>query len=113
MPLVEWGPVAVWGGAVARGLAVLVAVLVALGGFDRIGGPVVVLSFEPSEPWSRTGVADSACALWVRVGVENAGRRPARGCVGRLMVVSTDDQRRRDVDPLQLRWAGLPRSRAF
>ena len=43
--------------------------------------------------------------------VGNAG--PARGCVGRLISVTTDGETRRDVDPVQLRWAGLPRSRAF
>ena len=35
------------------------------------------------------------------------------GCVGRLISVATDGQLRRDVDPVQLRWAGRPRSQAF
>jgi hypothetical protein len=33
--------------------------------------------------------------------------------VGRLLRVSTGGRPRQDVDPVQLRWAGLPRSRAF
>ena len=39
--------------------------------------------------------------------------RSARGCIGRLIGLTTDGVRRRDVDPLQLRWAGLPLSRSF
>jgi hypothetical protein len=37
----------------------------------------------------------------------------ARGCVGRLINVTTEVEVQADVDPVQLRWAGLPRSRAF
>jgi hypothetical protein len=113
VPMVEWGPVAVWAGAVATVLAVVVAILVAVGAFDRFGGPRLVLTFESGEPWTRVGRRETDRALWVRVGVENGGSRPARGCVGRMMMVSTDGRRRRDIDPLQLRWAGVPLSRAF
>jgi hypothetical protein len=49
----------------------------------------------------------------VRVGVENVGRQPARGCVGRLTGIVTDGVPRADIDPIQLRWAGMPRSRSF
>ena len=51
--------------------------------------------------------------MWIRIGVENRGGGAARGCLGRLLTVSTDGQQRPDVDPVQLRWAGVPRSRAF
>ena len=47
------------------------------------------------------------------MGVENVGRAPASGCVGRLTALRTDGTLRTDVDPVQLRWAGVPRSRSF
>jgi hypothetical protein len=108
---VEWGPVGVWVGAAATVLAVIVAALVALGFFDGLRGPRIHLTFENTEPWCRHG--DENAGLWIRLGVENRGSSPARGCVGRLIAVTTDGTLRPDVDPVQLRWAGLPRSRAF
>jgi hypothetical protein len=45
--------------------------------------------------------------------VENLGSSPARGCLGRLISVTTNGELRPDVDPVQLRWAGVPRSRAI
>jgi hypothetical protein len=51
--------------------------------------------------------------LWARVGVENIGGSTARGCIGRLIALSTDGIARTDVDPLQLRWAGVPGSMSF
>ncbi len=45
--------------------------------------------------------------------MENIGREPARGCIGRIIRVTTDGAVREDVDPLQLRWAGVPRANAF
>jgi hypothetical protein len=111
---IDWGPVSTWFGAVATFLAALVALLVALGLFDSVRGPRLRLTFEDAEPWRRaTATAGGGEVLWVRVGVENVGRAPARGCVGRLIGLTTDGVARPDVDPLQLRWAGLPRSRAF
>jgi hypothetical protein len=113
-PAVDWGPVAAWAGAGATVLVVLVTVLVALGYFERFRGPRLHIAFEPAQPWCRYGTSDgNARALWVRLGVENRGAAPARGCVGRLINVRTDGDWRRDVDPVQLRWAGLPRARAF
>jgi hypothetical protein len=111
---VDWGPVAVWVSAAATFLAVLVSVLIALGLFDHMRRPRVRVTFEPTEPWCRHGDGeDGRGGLWVRVGVENHGRGAARGCVGRLLTVRTDGRPRIDVDPVQLRWAGVPRSRAF
>jgi hypothetical protein len=111
---VDWGPVAVWVSAAATFLVVLVTVLVALGFFDYPHRPRVHVMFEPTEPWCRHGEGEGGSAgLWVRVGVENRGRDAARGCVGRLLAVRTDGRPRLDVDPVQLRWAGVPRSRAF
>jgi hypothetical protein len=112
--VVDWGPVAVWVSAAATFLAVLVTVLIALGFFDHLRRPQVRVTFEPTEPWCRHGEGeDGRGGLWVRVGVENHGRGAARGCVGRLLIVRTDGRPRLDVDPVQLRWAGVPRSRAF
>ena len=111
---VDWGPVAAWAGAVATMLVVITTVLVALGFFASVRGPRIRLTFEATEPWCRRGETErDGKALWVRVGVENRGRGPAMGCVGRLISVATDGALRRDVDPVQLRWAGLPRSHAF
>jgi hypothetical protein len=103
-----------WFAAVATVVATAVALLVAYRVPDAARAPRLRLTFEPTEPWCRTaGLADGREVYWVRVGVENAGREPARGCVGRLIGLTTDGAERPDVDPLQLRWAGLPRSRAF
>jgi hypothetical protein len=111
---VDWGPVAVWVSAAATFLAVLVTALVALGFFDYLRRPRVHVTFEPTEPWCRHGEGeDGSTGLWIRVGAENRGRGAARGCVGRLLTVRTDGLARLDVDPVQLRWAGVPRSRAF
>jgi hypothetical protein len=72
------------------------------------------LTFEQTEPWCRGGVHPvDGEVLWVRVGVENVGQQPARGCVGRLTGIATDGVPRADVDPVQLRWAGVPPSRYF
>jgi hypothetical protein len=111
---VEWGPVGTWVGAIATVLVVITTALVALGYFDSFRGPRIRLTFEASEPWCRRGQAEGGgTALWVRVGVENQGAGPARGCLGRLISVASGGELRRDVDPVQLRWAGVPRSRAF
>lgn len=45
--------------------------------------------------------------------MENRGKSVAYGCVGRLTAVATAGLDRDDVDPVQLRWAGSPRLRAF
>jgi hypothetical protein len=111
---VEWGPVGTWAGAIATVLVVMTTALVALGYFDGFRGPRLRLTFEATEPWCREGKAEGdGTALWVRVGVENLGSSPARGCLGRLISVTTNGELRPDVDPVQLRWAGVPRSRAF
>lgn len=109
-----WGPVGTWAGVVATVLVVITTALVALGYFDFLRGPRLRLTFDTSEPWCRQGrTSHGDPALWVRVGVENVGAGPARGCLGRLIDVTTEDELRPDVDPVQLRWAGMPRSRAF
>ncbi len=110
---VVWGPVATWAGAIATVLIVMTTALVALGYFDSFRGPRIRLTFDATEPWCRQGRTEEGIALWVRVGVENVGHGPARGCLGRLIGVVTNGEVRPDVDPLQLRWAGVPRSRAF
>jgi hypothetical protein len=110
----EWGPLAAWAATGATVLVVITTSLVALGFFERFRAPRIRVTFENTEPWCRWGrLTDGTVALWVRLGVENTGKSTATGCVGRLIEVSTDGKARRDVDPVQLRWAGLPRSRAF
>jgi hypothetical protein len=111
---VDWGPVGLWVSATITLLAVIVTALVALGYFAYLRGPRIHVTFEPSEPWCRGGDGeDGGKGLWIRIGVENRGSGGAHGCVGRLLTVSTDGRPRHDVDPVQLRWAGMPRSRAF
>lgn len=111
---VQYGPVGLWFAATATLVAGLIALLVALGLFERLRGPRLHLTFAPAEPWCRAvEVAPREDVFWVRVGVENKGRSTARGCIGRLTAATTDDVFRSDVDPIQLSWAGVPRSRAF
>lgn len=111
---IDWGPVAAWAGAAATVLVVITTSLVALGFFDRFGGPRITLTFDQRQPWCRHGkLADGTRALWVRLGVENSGRAQAEGCVGRMISASVRGKVRDDVDPVQLRWAGVPHSRAF
>jgi hypothetical protein len=111
---VNWGPIGTWAGAGATVLVVIVTALVALGYFDSLHGPRIHITFGATEPWCRRGrLSDGTTGLWIRIGIENTGAMPARGCIGRLITVSTDGAARRDVDPVQLRWAGMPRSRAF
>ena len=114
MGAVEWGPVSAWVAAVATILATIVALLVAFHITDRVRGPRLRFTFEQSEPWCRRGaLSDGRQVFWVRIGVENVGQESARGCVGRLIGLTTDGLTRADVDPLQLRWAAVPRSRSF
>lgn len=111
---VEWGPVATWAGAIATFLAALIALLGSMGTFDRARRPQLRFTFEETEPWCRPGVHPlDGDVLWLRVGVENVGQQPARGCVGRLDGITTDGTSRADVDPVQLRWAGVPPARYF
>jgi hypothetical protein len=109
-----YGPLGPWVGAGATVLIVLVTVLVSLGYFDAIRGPRIRVTFAATEPWCRYGeTTGEGRALWVRIGVENVGGGSAKGCLGRLISVRTEGELRPDLDPVQLRWAGLPHSRAF
>jgi hypothetical protein len=106
--------VAVWASAIATVLVVLVALLTSLGAFGRLRAPRLRVTFEPIEPWCRTvDYPPDNEVLWVRVGVENVGPTTARGCIGRLTGLRTDNVTRTDIDPIQLRWAGVPRSISF
>src|SRR3954469_16859526 len=94
---IHWGSVAAWAGVTARFAMTAVAVLVALGLFESLRGPRIRITFKNMQPWCRrVALADGGEVLWVRVGVENTGRRPARGCVGRLIGVKTDRILRED-----------------
>jgi hypothetical protein len=111
--VIDWGPVAIWAGASGTVLVASVSALAALGWFERFHRPRLRIDFEQCEPWCRRAFSrDEREGLWVRVAVENIGRYPARGCVGRLIAVTTGGQPRPDIDPLRLRWAGFPDSRA-
>jgi hypothetical protein len=100
---VEWGPVGTWARAGATVLVVIVTVLVAFGYFDAFRRPRIHITFESAQPWCRYGTTEhEGKALWVRIGVENRGAAPARGCGGRLIAVTTDGELRHDVDPVQL-----------
>jgi hypothetical protein len=95
---VEWGPVGTWAGAIATVLVVITTALVALGYFDGFRGPRLRLTFEATEPWCRQGKTEGdGTALWVRVGVENLGAGPARGCLGRLISVTTNGELRPEI----------------
>lgn len=112
---VDWGPVAAWVGGVATICIAGVTALIALGHLSAIRPPRLRLTFEPTEPWVRHNDIDGS-VLWVRVAVENSGPArtdAARHCVGRIVSVTTDGERRFDVDTVQLRWASVPGSRAF
>lgn len=106
----DWGTVAAWAGGIATFLAALVALLGAAGVFRSFRAPRLRITFEHTQPWCRT---EAHGDLWVRVAVENVGRSPAHGCVGRVTALTTDGRTRADLDPVQLRWAGVPLSRAF
>jgi hypothetical protein len=80
---------------------------------DAFRSPRVRISFEDKQPWCRFERDGRRDSIWVRVGVENVGIEPARGCVGRLLGLNTDGKVREDIDPVQLRWAGVPRSLSF
>lgn len=110
---VEWGPVAVWVGATSTFIAALIALLAANNYFGRFQKPLLRVTFQPLEPWCRQVSRNSTSALWIRVQVENVGKSTAHGCVGRLVGVHTGDSPRNDIDPVQLRWAGVPRSRSL
>jgi hypothetical protein len=109
-----WGPVAVWVAGLSSLLTVTVALLGGLGWFARRSRPRLAITFEQAQPWCRTVKMDNGSnALWVRIAVENRGMDPARGCVGRLTGLETEGTLRLDIDPVQLRWAGFPRSHGF
>ncbi|MFF8414608.1 hypothetical protein [Streptomyces omiyaensis] len=111
---VEWGPLGVWAGAGATFLAAAVALAAAAGSLERRRRPRLALSFAARQPWMRTVVtAGGSEVLWVRGAVDNHGSTPARGCTGRLLAVSAAGNPRADVDPVQLRWTGMPRALSF
>jgi hypothetical protein len=62
------------------GLIWISYLLFAAGVFESLRGPRLRITFQRAEPWCRTGAQGE---LSVRVAVENAGRAPAHGCVGR------------------------------
>jgi hypothetical protein len=109
-----WGPLGAWVGAATTLLIVATTILVSLGFFDRFRSPHLIITFQAAEPWVRHGKHEpEGRALWIRLGVTNVGVGPARGCIARLISVQTKGESRRDIDPVHLRWAGVPRSRGF
>jgi hypothetical protein len=109
-----WGPIGAWVGAGTTLLIVATTILVSVGYFDRFRDPRLRITFQAMEPWVRHGKHEpEGRALWVRLGIKNVGVNAARGCLARIISVQTEGEPRRDVDPVQLRWAGVPRSRGF
>jgi hypothetical protein len=104
----NWGPIGVWAGAAATAAATGVALLSGTGQLDRYRQPHLSVSFEHAQPWTRHVTTDGTAKLWLRVSVDNTGRQPARGCVGHLTALATDDVDRADIDPVQLRWPASP-----
>ena len=111
-----------WVAAGATIGAAVVALIVALGFFQWLRRPQLKITFEPIEPWCRTtnvvrnlaaGGTETKEGRWVRVRVENKGSQPARACLGKLTQVKTDGEPRADLDPMQLRWAGVPDDKGF
>jgi hypothetical protein len=109
----DWGPVGVWVGAAATASAALVALLAGTGRLDKFRRPHLQLAFQPVQPWMRDVATDRGSITWLRVSADNIGHEPARGCIGRLTALTTDGTERTDIDPVQLRWAGVPRSHSF
>ena len=110
---VDWGPVSAW---VAAG-ATLGAVLVALFGpwlWRRLRHPSLEITFEPGEPCCRGTVwSNGKRDYWIRVRVRNVGQDVARACVGKVTRVNTGTEFRSDIDPMQLRWCGVPDRHGF
>jgi hypothetical protein len=76
--------------------------------------PRLRITFEGAEPFCRkTQLSKGRDGYWVRVKVENTGVEPARACVGKLTKTDSNGQVRRDMDPMQLRWCGVPDGRGF
>jgi hypothetical protein len=95
----------------------LLATLAALFGWrfmDWYRRPKLALSFMSREPYCRfTILTNNARAYWIRIRVQNAGRSAANGCIAKVAEVIGKDGTRRDIDPLQVRWCGVPRPRGF
>jgi hypothetical protein len=108
---IDWGPAASWAAAGGTALAAFIALLVAFRVFDQ---PRLRMDLKQESPWCRTtDLASGQRAYWVRARVKNEGRGAARGCVGKLVRVKTRGGPQPDIDPLPLRWAGVPREQGF
>jgi len=98
--------------AAVAAAATFAAVLVALLGWrlnDWLRKPRLAISFEKGPPWCRwTTLASKRRAYWVRLQVRNNGVNPARACVGKVTRVNAATGLSDDIDPLQLRWCGVP-----
>jgi hypothetical protein len=76
--------------------------------------PILKIEFEEKEPFVReTNLQNGKRGEWVRVRVRNVGRSPAQRCIPMLVAVTSDSGERQDIDPMQLRWAGVPRSQGY
>ena len=80
---------------------------------DWLQRPRLRIEYNPSEPFVRSTLLDGEPATWQRLKVTNAGRRPARRCIGMMTRVRSAGEPRHDIDPVQLRWAGVPRHLGF
>lgn len=77
--------------------------------------PTLTIEYESREPCCRDAPFPSGePAHWVRVKVTNKGRSAAKRCKGKLIAVHrADGSLREDIDPMQLRWAGIPWQRGL
>lgn len=96
------------------------SVLVALFGQwvnERWRRPRLVMTFNRQDPFCRYTLVNwpggARKAYWARVRVTNEGVSPALGLRGKLVAIRTDGTQRFDVDPMALRWAGVPDALGF
>jgi len=107
-------------GTLALAFATFLSVLAALFGqrlLDWWRRPRLFIAFKREEPFCRytkTNWHDGPRGgYWVRIDIANEGLSPAHGLRGRLVAVRTEGAQRPDMDPMALRWAGVPDHMGF
>lgn len=105
---VAWESVVSGVGAFAAAIAALFISLV----LPWLRRPKLSAKFANEEPFRRTTqLVSGQAAYWVRILVTNEGATAARLCTGRIGRVF--DASGASIDPMQLRWCGLPDARGF
>lgn len=97
--------------------ATFIAALVALFGWrfvDWFRQPKLTMSFAESPPCYRfTDLSVGKRGFWIRVRVQNDGRSAAHGCIAKVTRVYDKKGHQSDIDPMQLRWCGVPDALGF